>query len=169
MAKATTKCALPNPRHPYTWLSSRLPEVCEKTFSASFVPQPAENTTFHYSLTQITWAWLAKRRHSPQTSLQVSLQWENTFSTSPRSVQQFASNIDKRPAWSTTQWRGIRLWTKYTTRGGMWSLLIFFCLVVIFNVSWETKSRVSGFVKTLWSFSCVINCSCKHDATHARL
>ena len=34
MTKATTKCALPH-----------APQQCEKTFSASFVPQPAENTT----------------------------------------------------------------------------------------------------------------------------
>ena len=39
---------LSNPHHPYTWLSSRPtpPAVREKTFSASLVPQPAENTTY---------------------------------------------------------------------------------------------------------------------------
>ena len=35
-----------NLHHPPTPLFYRVPAVCEKTFSASFVPQPAENTTY---------------------------------------------------------------------------------------------------------------------------
>ncbi len=41
MADATTKCAC----QPAPPAYKQAPGVCEKTFSASFVPQPAENTT----------------------------------------------------------------------------------------------------------------------------
>ncbi len=46
MADATTKCAC----QPAPPAYKQAPGVCEKTFSASFVPQPAENTTSHTPL-----------------------------------------------------------------------------------------------------------------------
>ena len=47
MADATTKPALPDlPSLLPPWDSSQAPAVCEKTFPASFVPQPVENNTY---------------------------------------------------------------------------------------------------------------------------
>ena len=46
LCRATTKTCLSNLHHLPTTLFPRVPAVSEKTFYASFVPQPAENTTF---------------------------------------------------------------------------------------------------------------------------